>query len=371
MKGTPDDYVLGVRAGPNYKDLLPVKVNDEQNPLLIDSDHFVGYVVVRVAHFGGVTPDGTRPLVNPQSHYFYGRNRRYSIMVQGRFKKAWNGDDIIFGVDFDTKVRTPTGVGLAMRIAKWLDPSLDSCFSGNTPWIFSPWISAMNSLAVYSLDSPHVRNALPPIDTSAHAMAETGTPVPDSQVDDDSTVREPLASPPVGTNGSMHSVACVSSADADVQGKPAAGTPSLDIGQWSFQSRMISEDVSGLFIDTPKAPSLTSYEKRKKYFADARARKEVTIVPDRIYCMDYYDAYFDFNAMAIKLPGFSVNAFKYWDGQPLRFVCRNRDKSVVFFVVQFELLSRNSSDVTSRTSSVADYDVVRSVEALEDPVEVP
>ncbi|KAI8999443.1 hypothetical protein BC832DRAFT_534197 [Gaertneriomyces semiglobifer] len=311
MKGTPDDYILSVRAGPNYKDLLPVKVNDEQNPLLIDSEHFVGYVVVRVAHFGGVTPDGTRPLVNPQSHYFYGRNRRYSIMVQGRFKKAWNGDDIIFGVDFDTKVRTPTGVGLAMRIAKWLDPSLDSCVSGNTPWIFSPWISAMNSLAV--------------------------------------------------------------STDAVVPGKSAGGaTPSLDIGEWSFQSRMVSEDVSGLFINTPKAPSLTSYEKRKKYFADAKARKEVSIVPDRVYCMDYYDAYFDFNAMAIKLPGFSVNAFKYWDGQPLRFVCRNRDKSVVFFVVQFELLSRNSPEVTSRTSSVADYvDVVRSVEALEDPVEVP
>jgi hypothetical protein len=38
---------------------------------------------------------------------------------------------------------------------------------------------------------------------------------------------------------------------------------------------------------------------------------------------------------SVKLPGFSINAFKYWDGeQPLRYVCRTRDGSKVFFVVQ-------------------------------------
>jgi hypothetical protein len=58
--------------------------------------------------------------------------------------------------------------------------------------------------------------------------------------------------------------------------------------------------------------------------------------------MDFYDAYFDFNSVSLKLPGFTLNAFKYWDGQPMRFRARTKDRSATFFTIIFELLDRES-----------------------------
>ncbi|RKO87151.1 hypothetical protein BDK51DRAFT_21511, partial [Blyttiomyces helicus] len=281
MSKTAQDYILRVRAGTSSdaSKFATVAVNDEFRPLLLDSEHFSGYLVVRVLNFSGMTPDSKKPLHAPSSNYFHGRNRRYSIMIQGRFKKAWNGDDVIFGLDFDSKVRMPTGAGLGLKIAKWLDPALDADLYADKPWIFSPLVSAMNSMGVAPAD------AVP----SDAAPAKSDTPA------------DPL------------------------------------LGKWSYHSHMVPEDATLLFTDRASAPSLTAYEKRKKFFADPKNRRAVTFSPELVYCMDFYDAYFDFNNIALKLPGFSINAIKYWDGQPLQFRCRTRDRSVVFFSVTFEM----------------------------------
>jgi hypothetical protein len=58
--------------------------------------------------------------------------------------------------------------------------------------------------------------------------------------------------------------------------------------------------------------------------------------------MDFYDAYFDFPNLTLKLPGISLSIFKYWDGeQAIRYVCRSRDGNAIFFVFQFELIQRS------------------------------
>ncbi|TPX72720.1 hypothetical protein SpCBS45565_g00384 [Spizellomyces sp. 'palustris'] len=388
MAKAPTDYALRVRAGPSYDPTshVTVSVNDEANPIIIDSEHFTGYILVRMANYIGLAADNSStPISNPQSHYFHGRNRRYSIMIQGRFKKKWNGDDILFGVDFDTKVRTPTGVSLALKIAKWLDPALDASLSGDKPWIFSPLLSAMNSLAVYKIDAPEVNDVLPAVDTSAHAMAEKDGP---PKIKGNKVHPHTNGSP----NQSGHAVEgenwvwdaavgvgdAVDSTTAAIEGmsikssvKPSApqSPPSINVGTWSFHSRLVPEDPTLLFPDASKAPALTAYEKRKKHFAEAKARKEAAFLPELVYCMDYYDAYFEFNTISLKLPGFSVNAFKYWDGQPVRFVCRSRDKSAVFFVVQFELLDRAKLGIPPARLDVSIP--VMTAEALEDPVVSP
>lgn len=59
--------------------------------------------------------------------------------------------------------------------------------------------------------------------------------------------------------------------------------------------------------------------------------------------MDFYDAYIDFNNFAIKLPGFSFSAFKYWDDQPLRFTAKTRCGKILF-VVNFGLNLRDDVD---------------------------
>jgi hypothetical protein len=105
------DYVLRVKAGPSRSKLITIQVNDEFNPIIIDNEYFCGYLLVRVLAFNGVTPEldtnttsEHSPIENPDSGYFNGKNRKYSIMLQGHFKKQWSGEDVIFGVDADTTV---------------------------------------------------------------------------------------------------------------------------------------------------------------------------------------------------------------------------------------------------------------------------
>lgn len=40
---------------------------------------------------------------------------------------------------------------------------------------------------------------------------------------------------------------------------------------------------------------------------------------------------------ALHLPGISIHILQYWDGQPLRYVLRNRVDGTVYLVVQFML----------------------------------
>ncbi|KAJ3033731.1 hypothetical protein HK097_004740, partial [Rhizophlyctis rosea] len=331
------DYILRVRAGASYDPttLQTAYVNDEQNPILIDTPHFTGYLVVRVLNFNGVTPDPSKPLLpNPASNYFHGRNRRYSISIQGRFKKDWNGDEVIFGTDFDTKIRTPTGCGLAMKIAKWLDPALEADLQCEKPWLYSPFVSAMNALAVFDPSSPEIQN---PSSSHKHHHSSTSSSSKSNRISpsDPSTALQSLS---------------LSSSQQPPQ-----------IGLWSFHTRMVPEDPALLFPNPSSAPTLTAYEKRKKHFGVTQTRSEVTLSSSHIYAMDFYDAYFDFGTLTLKLPGFSVNALRYWDGQPLRFVCRTRkgmgkprgeDDGTVFFTVVFELVEREGANSSLRRKSL-------------------
>ncbi|KAJ3224015.1 hypothetical protein HK099_000392 [Clydaea vesicula] len=86
-----------------------------------------------------------------------------------------------------------------------------------------------------------------------------------------------------------------------------------------------------------------TFEKRKKFFTDVNNRKKFNISTDHIYCMEYYDAYFDINTISLKLPGVTLNGFRYWEGQPLRYVARSRsDPSIVFFTCWFELIEKST-----------------------------
>jgi hypothetical protein len=270
-------------------------VNDEKHPLYINSPQFTGYLVVRLSTFTGVTPDLEqenvhKPIKVPESNYFQGRNRKYSIMVQGRFKSEFHGDEIMFGADFDSPITPPPGTGMAIRIAKWLDPAIIAQVDSEASFMFSPIVSAMNSLAIYPHNDPFL-------------------------VDDTETIPQNKIS--VGKSDPLH------------------------IGNWKFSSKMIQENPTLLFNTLQDKTYITTYDKRKKHFSNVDSRRQVILHPDNVYCMDFYDAYFDMNAVQVKLPGFSFNAFKFWDGkQKLRYACVSRDKSIVFFVIQFELVRK-------------------------------
>ena len=120
-----------------------------------------------------------------------------------------------------------------------------------------------------------------------------------------------------------------------------------DIGEWGYSSQFVPEDTSILFKDTNenvKKPDLQTYEKRKKYFGDSKKRQAVTFEKGKLFSMDFYDAYVDFNNFQIKLPGFSLSAFRYWDGQPLRFTAKTRCGKILF-CVNFELLLKDETEI--------------------------
>lgn len=57
---------------------------------------------------------------------------------------------------------------------------------------------------------------------------------------------------------------------------------------------------------------------RKKWFLDEEHRKEWVFEKGRLYGVDFFNPFLDFNQLALKLPGFSLKLMSYWDGQPLR-----------------------------------------------------
>ncbi|KAL7620544.1 hypothetical protein AAE478_009539 [Parahypoxylon ruwenzoriense] len=79
----------------------------------------------------------------------------------------------------------------------------------------------------------------------------------------------------------------------------------------------------------------------------ARDRMKWALKPDnksrwvfqygKTYCFDFFNPYLDFNEFSLRLPGFTLPIMKYWDGQSLRYVLRNRTTNHTYLVVMFTL----------------------------------
>ncbi|KAI9845185.1 MAG: hypothetical protein M1838_001846 [Thelocarpon superellum] len=79
---------------------------------------------------------------------------------------------------------------------------------------------------------------------------------------------------------------------------------------------------------------------RKKWFLEETKRTEWVFDAGRVYTADFFNPYLDFNRFALKLPGFSLSLMHYWDGQPLRYVLKNRKSGAVYFVIVFTLVPK-------------------------------
>ncbi|ESZ98321.1 hypothetical protein SBOR_1314 [Sclerotinia borealis F-4128] len=83
---------------------------------------------------------------------------------------------------------------------------------------------------------------------------------------------------------------------------------------------------------------------RKKYFLTEANRREWDWEEGRTYGCDFFNAYLDFNSFSLKLPGFTMPIMKYWDGQGLRYVLKNRKTGEVLLVVLFTLYLKEDVD---------------------------
>ncbi|KAJ1554343.1 hypothetical protein HK405_005351 [Cladochytrium tenue] len=419
---TVDDYCLRVSAGPvPGGGRVVVNVNDEMHPILIDSEHFTGHLIVRMPNFHGIAPEsdvvsvgaqepgdsgGTGPaavrsrgpICSPPSNYFHGRQRRYSIVVQGRRKRPFPGDDLVFGIETDSPVRTPPGTALALRIARWLDPSIQAELASQRPWINSPMLSAVNAYTVFrAADLPQVwaaARADPHLGRSEQSLEALYSRLDPSRslacdTTDNASLRPasddegaphllpvtrpkkrifPLSGNRVAPAGRSGFTSSTSSSDLPPLPKQPqfpkspvtlSSTPGVveyvphtretgdfdsrvDVGPFLYHSTTIPERSRLLYGENGNPPGVDSYETRKRYFADREARRTVVFDPRFVYALDFYDSYFDYSTVTIRLPGMPISALHFWDGQPLRYAARTRDRSAVFFEVVFELVEKSS-----------------------------
>ncbi|GAP84241.2 putative F-box domain-containing protein [Rosellinia necatrix] len=85
-------------------------------------------------------------------------------------------------------------------------------------------------------------------------------------------------------------------------------------------------------------------KERRKWALGDGAKDAWVFEYGRTYCVDFFNPYLDFNDFALRLPGFTLPIMKYWDGQGLRYVLRNRSTGDTYLVIVFTLHLKEDVD---------------------------
>lgn len=318
-------------------------VNDDEHPILINNEHFTGHLVFRVRNFNGWTPVDEktglpRPPIPDCPHYFEGHKRSFSLQISGRFRRQWNGDDIMFGTFFDKKLNLPRGSGLALAFAQRIDPSMEYEMYSDTPFICSPILCAMNTVHIQPLLAPDparlLRRSANNSAGTCSARSSLFETALRSQDDPARGITEPLTLPE-WTYGGKHEIldenlmAAWSSwtVTPSTHGHTYGGNSSTSIAGGSQNSSLIKA----------VSKTKTSASHRRQWFLDERHRRRFQFHPDTVYSFDFASPYVDMNQLVLKL-GININAAKYLDGQPVRYECRTRDGSILFWAVELGLV---------------------------------
>lgn len=272
-----EQYMLKITAGPTYAPAShqDVLVNTEK-PVHISSSLIDAKIHMRVKDYRGL-PKGspsTSPYFSTPQHPY----DRYSISFSFTLNEDIAGDKLVFGNDFDHPIRDrlPPLFDKAFGIVKWwIDPGLDGDVYGDEPYLYGALLSSINVLRIGGKDGSDKADDKDPKTTS--------------------------------------------DADVTVYEEGAYGD---------------GEDVRKE-LHLPAA----SAARQKHFLAEAR-RKEFTFEKGREYQCDFFNPYLDFNEFALKV-GYGLPAISIigsWDGQPLRYVLKNRETNQELFVVVISLV---------------------------------
>ncbi|KAL7416809.1 hypothetical protein BDY24DRAFT_378323 [Mrakia frigida] len=262
---------------------------NSSTPTRIRSETFEGDVLVRIKGFTGESADGKeRRSPEGEPAYFESASRKgktWSIFVRGRFLEEIDGDDLVFGNVFENPIRDslPWGTSVAVKFMHYLDPTMESDFYADKPWALSPLLCTTPFLSL----TPHPPTSpLPPFSST--------------------TDLEPLKE------------------------------NSLDGLVANLRRRNGQVETDDL--DEVRDEEKESWA-RKSWVNVKENRKAVRIGKEDLVTIDFVQAFLDFNDLSVSLPsvGFHVDLLKYWDGQPVTFVCRNRSGTKTFFSVSFEI----------------------------------
>ncbi|EST04615.1 Protein of unknown function DUF1769 [Kalmanozyma brasiliensis GHG001] len=277
---------LKISAGPSVDALKTVAVNHDDQPTEINTDLFQGRIAVRIKNFTGSDPDGVEH--RKDTPYFdagHGKGQSWSMQIQGRFKEPVNADDLVFGNEFDKPIKDhlPYGTSLALQFVKIVDPNLEQDLYAERPYAWSPYLATMPRIS-----------SVPAKSESDSFDDWPDFPTHPEYVHDDisSLIPEELAEKEKNT---------------------VANFKGID----------------------------KAHEYRQRFLGNRAHRKEITVGPDQIVTADFFNGFIDFNDLTLHIPfsgGLKFDLKKYWDGQAVRYYCRDRKTNKNFFVIEFNIV---------------------------------
>ncbi|KII87904.1 hypothetical protein PLICRDRAFT_111632 [Plicaturopsis crispa FD-325 SS-3] len=316
---------LRVLAGPSPDALTDITSTvNTARPHRVESPLFDGAIVVHIKGLTGPDDDNLE---------YFGREERkgitWSLQVQGMFLRPTSADDVLFGNTFDRPLKLPWGSGAALKFMSYVDPTLEHDLTSATkPWALSPLVSTMPHLQHHDFNTtPPPTSELPPF------------PPPQSISDDTSQLHLALRSD--GSAGDSDSDT------SSVTSSVSSSASSRSRSRSSSRSRSRSSSTSSTLPPLPTASA------RRAHFASPEARRAVLFGAQDVLTTDFCYGFLEFApALALRIPGgLSFDLMRYWDGQPVRFVCceRKRDGGAepwgeVFWCVCIEMGEDSGSD---------------------------
>ncbi|KAL4942058.1 hypothetical protein BDV06DRAFT_212167 [Aspergillus oleicola] len=158
-------YRLKVTAGPSYDPAThqDVPVNQDKT-LKISSEHANVNLAVRIQNYTGY-PDASPKTQSYFTHPSHTKDQ-YSISFAISFSTPVNGNDLIFGNDFDRPIRDrlPPGFNAALKLAQWtIDPALDGDAYADKPYLYSPALATWNAFRIGDVQKEGEGKELPDV----------------------------------------------------------------------------------------------------------------------------------------------------------------------------------------------------------------
>ncbi|PWN98612.1 DUF1769-domain-containing protein [Tilletiopsis washingtonensis] len=273
---------------------------------------FHGRITVRIKDFTGQVPEGQER--QSETKYFdagHAHGCTWSIQIQGRFLKEVSADDLVWGNQFEKPIRDrlPWGTSTALKAISYLDPSLKQDIYADRPWAFSPLIATMTRINYKRVP-----------DAASASSAEEAFKKPDWPA---------FPSGAAGDGSYVH--------DDTSPLLLKAGTNEVDPKVEHAADLSIVRELRG--GDDGNAHAHT---KRVSFWKEEHRELVSVGGGDLVTTACFDQGYLDFNTLRLELPytgGMGFDLKKYWDGQPVRFYCKNNKTDEVAFVVEFQIES--------------------------------
>lgn len=263
MANDPKKFHLKVTAGPSYAPSTHKVVPvNTSTPLEIKSEHITASLAVRIQNYRGL------PAESPPTCAYFEQaphtNDLYSISF--RFKLPPSADPI---------------------------PGTDLLFGND-------------------FDQP-IRDRLPPGFGAALKFVKWAI---DPGLDGDVHADKPYLYGPL-----LSSINVLSIGDKDKNGDDeepdADALPEAALAEGATRTGAAVRDEQSIPAASPQ---------RMKHFLTDAHRQAFTFEPGRAYDCDFFNAYLDFNDLALRLPVATLHLMRFWDGQPLRYTLKQRSK---------------------------------------------